>query len=346
VIYSSTEHISNLIEILPTISTKLAELSTDNSENFDRIGSEVGKILDGLQKVDNKLSLGDTALGRRPSQIDERSPIQSIISSPAESSSLLKSLANPSADGDCILQALELLGPVARKALPEFYLRQHLQLSKESYAWIMADLQRLLGEVHLAASQAHVDNLICRLGEEPAKSLTINIPKRFRHSVIVDHHRGEDPSNKRTNDIEPSAASAAVLSKVSTRSDLHYTHHFSDPTGDFYSSFDGKNVSSAQPQQFTRVALCFIPHKRYVLPGIAFACCRLSRDEEHGSDSVITAFDVIPGCAPIIRDIRSGDIGVSQVLKRLKAGEIWAGDRDDTGRSLLSVSATLPQEIG
>jgi hypothetical protein len=86
----------------------------------------------------------------------------------------------------------------------------------------------------------------------------------------------------------------------------------------------------------------FIPKPDLGLPGIDVVFLKqpeLSRASHH---AFLSTFGIHSANAPIIRAVKEGDHGVSTVLQKLKAGEAWARDRDENGRSLLSVSCYLP----
>jgi hypothetical protein len=118
----------------------------------------------------------------------------------------------------------------------------------------------------------------------------------------------------------------------------------STSSGRLYAYFEGTHWSKEWPfcnSESGRVSMAFVPKFELGLPGIGVSFMKQHGYSHPSHQSFLSTFNILPVDAPIIREVKDGDRGVSRVLQKLKAGEAWAGDRDENGRSLLSVSYTL-----
>jgi hypothetical protein len=329
---------SSLVENLPKVALQLADLTHESSRGFRMIENGFGKIAQGIQ---SNSALERMVVNSNHSASVNRMRILDCTTDalPSYSGDLI---LNPSTDGAAFLQALSSLGSIARKAFVHLYREQHIQLSRTAVAWIMTELHRLLARVHSAAAEYHVQSLTSNVDFITDEFSTFEMPRRFRNQAVWEERQSHDALGRKH------SGTACISVTESPRqtaycTDLNYFHHFYDSAGILYISYD--SAQSAQLVEFARVCFCFIPKKRTRLPGVSFATCsmRNERDVDYCYESVLTAFDILPESSPLINEVKSGDLGVSRVLKRLRAREAWAGDRDNYGRSLLSVSSSFPE---
>ncbi len=318
VIHGSIEQVANLVEQLPNVSEELAAFSS-RQDNTHLIVDRLEKVLERLNFVDKETTAGQELVA-------DSDPMWRA--KPTEIAAIRM---------DALLAALELFAPAFRTGLQFLYNDKKGNVSNESICWLSSEFYELTGEVHSAAARSHVRFLI----EEQESGLGFEempMPRRFYRQIDLQKH--------------PIRAYQSTRWSIATATDLSGIHEasmkchgaVSTMSGKLYADFEGTHQSKEWPfgeSDSGRVSMAFVPKTKLGLPGVAIIFMKTSERTQGTHHAFLTAFNVLPLTDPIIHAVKEGDRGVSRVLQALKLGKTWAGDRDENGRSLLSVCNIL-----
>jgi hypothetical protein len=306
------------MERLPQVSAELATFSSHQQE-ANIVADRLEKILARLDLVDKELPTGQEVAGLEPVGVVPNAPAHS------------KSIEITAIRTDELIPALELFTPAFRTGLRFLDKDKGVHVSRQAVCWLSSEFHEIVGEIHRAAARSHAHFLADEreYGRDLSDAL---MPRRFHRHTDLPKSSMKDNSRTQLSSPPDITESRSYDGTVLTTA------------GKLYAYFEGTHWSKEWPfgnSKSGRVSMSFIPRFELGLPGIGVVFMKESESLQPSHHAFLTTFTVLPGNAPIIRAVKDGDRGVSRVLQKLKAGEAWAGDRDENGRSLLSVSIPL-----
>lgn len=216
------------------------------------------------------------------------------------------------------------------------YRNKEIHISKEAMTWVLSEFHQLLGEVHSAAARSY-SQVMTNEVEDENETLSALIPRRFHREVEL---QSRQPSYNSNQSLSVPAHISALPSFDHINQHTSHRGTVTTKSGQLHASFEGTHWSKEWPlgnNDSGFVQISFLPTPNLKLPGIGIAFFKQPEDLGGSCHSFLTTFNVLSSEAPILQAIKDGDRGVSKVLRMLKSGEHWAGDRDEDGLSLLSV---------
>jgi hypothetical protein len=328
VIHGSIERVADLIENLPQVSVELATISSHQQ------GAK--SIVDRLEKIVEQLNQADKELAKNQ-QVAYSEPDDFTFDPLGRH----KSLAIAAIRTDDLMPSLELFLPAFRTGLQFLYKDSGAHISKEAIHWLSSEFHGLIGEVYAAAERSHAHFLTEE--QNPDTNFKALMPRRLHRLTNLPNSSRKDDGDKQLSTPQEVADSASCI-EAEHVDILRYDGKVKTSSSRLYACFECTHWSKERPifnSRSGRVSMAFVPKFELGLPGIGVSFMKQHGYSQPSQQSFLSTFNILPGNAPIIREVKDGDRGVSRVLQKLKAGEVWAGDRDENGRSLLSVSYTL-----
>jgi hypothetical protein len=329
VIHGSIERVADLIESLLQVSVELATISSRQQGAKSPV-ENVEKIVERLNQADKERA--------KNQQVTYSEPDDFTIDLLGRH----KALEIAAIRTDDLMPSLELFLPAFRTRLQFVHKDSGEQfLSKEAAHWLSSEFYGLISDVYTAAERSHAHFLTEE--QNPDTNFKALMPRRFHRLTNLPNSSAKDDGDKQLSAPREVADSVSCI-QAEHADILRYDCKLKIPSGRLCSYFESTHWSKAGPvfdSQSGRVSIAFVPKFELGIPGIGVSFMKQHGYLQPSQQSFLSIFNILPGNAPIIREVKDGDCGVSRVLQKLKAGESWAGDRDENGRSLLSVSYTL-----
>ncbi|KAE8448010.1 hypothetical protein EG329_009933 [Mollisiaceae sp. DMI_Dod_QoI] len=332
IIHGSIRQVASQVQFIPQISAQLSNLHQHGTQPLETLLDRVDKILENISLSDNRIALRATA---NESQVNgPRRRFQATEYTHSGFNTIGRFEVPCVSTGD-LLPALELFEPAFRTGMQFLYTNQKLRVSKGAMSWVSSAFYELLADVYRSAARSYIHTSTDENEVENGFSGAL-VPRRFYRKTEIP----VTSTSTRTRTV-PSLISASQPLTFVDQQTLYADCEglVTTSSGRLSAHFEGTHGSEQWPigeSESGLASICFIPRLALKLPGIGIVFFKQPEGADKTCECFLTIFNVLHSDAPIIRAINDGDHGVSQVLRMLKSGEHWAGDRDEDGRSLLS----------
>lgn len=219
-------------------------------------------------------------------------------------------------------------------------------LTRDATNWIITEIKLLYANICAEAGKQLVrsvhSNAVATASALPAQSPKSRLPpSRFtRRSVLTGRHAQHEPAFLEARSLSCTPRFDYRPERWTPCSDYPRGREFA--AGRFKASAEAcynhclSGTGHENHDQLHRITLIFIPNEEFQLPGVSASFIRSIGEGTSRLESSISTFNTIGDDSEIIAYARNGM--ARELLKALKTGDVAANDRDDSGKSLLSVS--------